>query len=683
MKRLSFLLSLLLASTGLAESGEWKSLFNGTDLSGWVQRGGDANYEVIDGEIVGTTVPNTPNSFLCTEKDYGDFILELNFLCDPKLNSGVMVRAQLDPEKDRVNGFQIEIDPSDRGWTGGFYDEARRGWQNDLSDNPAARYAFKQNDWNHLRIELIGDSIRTFINGVPAAEHADSTDLSGFIGLQVHGVGKREDTLAVRFKDIRIQDLGQSHWKPFLKDGKLPGFTPTVEGTWSFQESGTLVGASPASEKRHSIMLSDEPFENFTLRTIYRANIGNSGLYFRTGRTDSALSVKGFQAEIDSEGTNAGGIYETSGRQWVAPPTPAETSKYFKKGDWNAMTVSAHGPHYSVHVNGTNTVKLTDTKSLQSGHIGFQLHGGEEMNIEVQSFDILETSAVRPIPELKPAAVELKIGEPTELATGFQFTEGPAVAPDGSIYFSDIPNDRIHRYDPSSGETTLYSEGNGNANGLMFSPAGALITCETSARQIGRHDLITNQRTALTNNFEGKKFNKPNDLALDGKGGVYFTDPVYGPVDTELPHEGVYYLPNNGETAQLIDATCTKPNGIAITKDGKTLYVVDNGAKKLIAYDILEEGYASTVTNRRILCNLESKAERAGDGMAIDSAGNLFVTVPEGIAVFSAAGKKIDHINFPQSPTNCKFGTGAQRTTLYVTARTGFYSVPVSTGGAR
>jgi hypothetical protein len=209
-----------LPAAGAADEG-WVSLFDGRDLDGWVQRGGKAKYRVEDGQIVGTSVPNTGNSFLCTARDYGDFVLELEFKVQDGLNSGVQVRSHCfgEPrrfEQDgktktiaagRVHGYQVEIDPSARAWTGGIYDEGRRGWLNDLKDNEPARKAFKHDEWNRLRIECRGDSIKTWLNGVPAADLKDAMAPSGFIALQVHGVGKREDTLEVRFRNIRIKEL--------------------------------------------------------------------------------------------------------------------------------------------------------------------------------------------------------------------------------------------------------------------------------------------------------------------------------------------------------------------------------------------------------------------------------------------------------------------------------------------
>jgi len=196
-----------------------KELFDGKTLKGWIQRGGKAKYTVEDGCIVGSTVPGTPNSFLCTEKEYGDFILELDFKVDPKLNSGVQIRSQcfdqptvveykgktIKVPAGRVHGYQVEIDPSARAWSGGIYDEGCRGWLCDLKDKPDAQKAFKQNEWNHFRIECKGDSIKTWINGVPAADLKDDRVKKGFIALQVHA--NKVEGLQVRWRNLRLREL--------------------------------------------------------------------------------------------------------------------------------------------------------------------------------------------------------------------------------------------------------------------------------------------------------------------------------------------------------------------------------------------------------------------------------------------------------------------------------------------
>jgi hypothetical protein len=214
----------LMAGVGVVVAEEPNSkvqLFNGRDLTGWVQRGGKAVYAVENGEIVGRTVPNTPNSFLCTEAIYGDFVLELEFKPMTGLNSGIQVRSlcyemptsitlggkTYNIPAGRVHGYQIEIDPGERAWTGGIYEEGRRGWLKDLKENEAARKAFIANDWNRLRIECRGAQLKTWLNGVAAAELEDDVTPEGFIGLQVHGVGNRTEPMEVRWRNLVLQPL--------------------------------------------------------------------------------------------------------------------------------------------------------------------------------------------------------------------------------------------------------------------------------------------------------------------------------------------------------------------------------------------------------------------------------------------------------------------------------------------
>lgn len=204
-----------------AEDSGWMALFNGRDLSGWVQRGGKAEYVVEGGELVGRSVPRTPNSFLCTTRVFTNFVLELEFKVATNLNSGIQIRSECFEEArevesgdrtlripaGRVHGYQVEIDPGARAWSGGIYDEGRRGWLKDLKENDAARAAFRSGEWNRFRIEARGPWIRTWINGVSAAELEDGMTPAGFIGLQVHGVGNREDPLEVRWRHLRLREL--------------------------------------------------------------------------------------------------------------------------------------------------------------------------------------------------------------------------------------------------------------------------------------------------------------------------------------------------------------------------------------------------------------------------------------------------------------------------------------------
>ena len=174
---------------------DWQPLFNGKDLSGWERINGSAEYTVENQEITGTTRTGTPNSFLATEKKYGDFILEMDVWLDPNINSGIQFRSESkeDIMKGRVHGYQFELDPSDRKWSGGIYDEARRGWIYPLSENENGQDAFINGKWNQIRIEAIGPNIKTWINGTQCANLVDDLTLEGIIALQVHSIGSEKD----------------------------------------------------------------------------------------------------------------------------------------------------------------------------------------------------------------------------------------------------------------------------------------------------------------------------------------------------------------------------------------------------------------------------------------------------------------------------------------------------------
>jgi len=207
IKLFAFIFLITACKDSKSEHLPWENLFDGKSLAGWSTKGGEATYDVKDGIIIGTTVANTPNTFLTTDKMYGDFILELDYLVDPSMNSGIQIRSNSFPhyKNGRVHGYQIEIDPSDRAWSCGIYDEGRRKWLATLKDNPKAQKAFKQNEWNTYRIEAIGDTIKTWINGVPAAHLIDEMTASGFIGLQVHSIKNADKAgTEIKWKNIRI-----------------------------------------------------------------------------------------------------------------------------------------------------------------------------------------------------------------------------------------------------------------------------------------------------------------------------------------------------------------------------------------------------------------------------------------------------------------------------------------------
>lgn len=213
MKKVMMIAVLFAGLTGLVPLAsetetDWVPLFNGKDLTGWVQINGTAKYTVEDGVIVGTTAEGSPNSFLCTQKEYGDFILEFEVLLDDRLNSGVQIRSQSlkDYQNYRVHGYQVEI--ASNGNAGFIYDEARRGWLSTDADraDDAKQKAFKKGEWNQYRVECRSDSIKTWVNGILIADLRDSMTPKGFIGLQVHSF--RGDPPAwVKWRKIRIQEL--------------------------------------------------------------------------------------------------------------------------------------------------------------------------------------------------------------------------------------------------------------------------------------------------------------------------------------------------------------------------------------------------------------------------------------------------------------------------------------------
>jgi len=237
----SFILFFLILSGFANAQDGWVNLFNGKDLTGWKQLNGEAKYEVVDGVIVGTTVLNTPNSFLCTEKNYSDFVFEVELLVEENMNSGIQFRSESKPEfnNGRVHGYQCEVDPSARAWSGGIYDEARRGWLYPLELNPKAQSALKMNEWNKYRIECIGNSIKTWLNDISCAEVIDDMTPTGFIALQVHSIGRDETKVGhqIKWRNIRIktENLKSSPCEGIYVVNLLPNNLSDAEKEQGFQ----------------------------------------------------------------------------------------------------------------------------------------------------------------------------------------------------------------------------------------------------------------------------------------------------------------------------------------------------------------------------------------------------------------------------------------------------------------
>ncbi len=301
-------------------------LFNGKDLAGWKVVNGSAPYTVENGVIVGTTVPNSPNSFLATERTYRDFILELEVKQDVgPSNSGVQFRGQRreDYRDGRVFGYQCEIDPSDRAWTGGIYDEQRRDWLYQGNLNPAGQKAYKFGEWNAVRIEAIGPSLRTFVNDVPVAQVIDEVDAEGFIALQVHAIAKPDEAgRKVMFRNIRIQtaDLKPAPPAPVFVRNFLPndlsdaesaqGWKRLFDGKTTTGWRGAMKTAFPASgwdvndgvlsvqrsasaaERGGDIVTTDE-FGPFELQLDFRLTQGaNSGIKYYVTEKGAALGLE-------------------------------------------------------------------------------------------------------------------------------------------------------------------------------------------------------------------------------------------------------------------------------------------------------------------------------------------------------------------------------------------------------
>jgi len=363
-----------------------RMLFDGKSLSGWEKHGGGASYKVEEGCIVGEVGPGS-NTFLCTEKTFGDFKLVLDVKLDVPGNSGIQFRSHLRKDKDRVFGYQCEIDPSDRAWSGGVYDEGRRGWLAPLEGKEDARKAFRKDGWNEYVIETRGPWIQTWLNGVQCVDLVDTADLEGFIALQVHS-GKAG---RLRWKNVRLYDRGQTSWQPLWNGTDLSGFNVRGGGEWKI-EDGAIHGTCAKDEKRHGHLVSERRFGDFALRVKYKSVKGNSGLYFRIDE-GGGVGVKGFQAEIDPN-KDAGGLYETGGRAWVVKPKPEDVKKWYKPGEWNEMTVVAFGGRVVVHVNGKKSAELFDDPGRAEGHVALQLHGGQAMDIWFSSLEWMDLSGI-------------------------------------------------------------------------------------------------------------------------------------------------------------------------------------------------------------------------------------------------------------------------------------------------
>ncbi|TCK85134.1 3-keto-disaccharide hydrolase [Albibacterium bauzanense] len=361
-------------------------IFDGQTLDGWKKVAGTAPFEVIDGEIVGTQVKNTPNTFLITEKEYGDFILDVDIKIEGvNSNSGIMARGQFDPAgKDGaglVFGRQVEVDASDRKWTGGIYDEARRMWLYPLDLNPPAKEVFKVGEYNHFRIESIGNELKTWINDTPIAYVIDTLDATGFIGLQVHSVSSDEQVgKKVYFKNIELQtenltpkafptgvyvvnlttnglsDQEKNDGYKLLFDGKTSeGWVGAHKDTfpekgWEISNGILSVLASDGAESTNGgdIVTKDE-YGAFDLSFEFKLTTGaNSGVkYFVTLAEQSAGSAIGLEYQILDDAVHPDAKLGKDGNRTIASLYDLITSNKQPRfmrpiGEWNRGRIVAY-----------------------------------------------------------------------------------------------------------------------------------------------------------------------------------------------------------------------------------------------------------------------------------------------------------------------------------------------------
>jgi hypothetical protein len=393
----------LLASCAAAQEG-FSSLFDGKTAAGWVQRGGKAVYAVEDGALVGRTVLGEKNSFLCPPSDYADFVLEFEVEVDPKLNSGVQIRSASRPDYRAgvVHGYQVEIDPSERGWSGGIYEEQRRGWLTaPPKDDAAARKAFKVGEWNHYRVEANGDRLRTWVNGVPVADLVDGVTRSGFIGFQVHQA--KEAGLAVRWRNIRIQELPRALTgldPNTLTDlDRSAGFELLFDGhtTWGWRglkqekiaddrwrvADGVLsaVKPPPGEPERNDDIITERDYSDFELRAEFRLSPGaNSGIkyFLRTDvMADAGQSSVGLEYQLIDDAANPdarlgqgdrtlASLYDVLGASAAKPTRPM--------GEWNEARIVARGKRVEHWLNGAMVLEFERGSEDFKKHVAESKH---------------------------------------------------------------------------------------------------------------------------------------------------------------------------------------------------------------------------------------------------------------------------------------------------------------------
>ncbi|OJV90817.1 MAG: hypothetical protein BGO34_21090 [Bacteroidia bacterium 44-10] len=407
------ILAMIVTVSAWAQEPKWESLFNGRNLRGWEKLNGTAEYKVQDNTIIGISKLNTPNTFLATKKMYGDFILEFDFKVDDGLNSGVQFRSNSlkDYMNGRVHGYQFEIDPSARAWTGGIYDEARRGWLYPMNYNPEGQKAFKNGEWNRVRIEALGSSIRTWVNGIACADLLDNTTPSGFIALQVHSIGKAElEGKAVAWRNIRIltQDLERfktsesqqveqintiantisereaaEGWK-LLWDGKTTNgwrgakLDNFPEKGWSIDNGILKVHKSDGGESTNGgDIVTTRPYKNFILKVDFKITEGaNSGVkYFvDTNLNKGEGSAIGCEFQILDDKRHPDAKLGVAGNRTLGSLydlIPAPADKPFRSGFFNTAMVVVKGNHVEHWLNGVKIIEYERNNQMWGALVNY------------------------------------------------------------------------------------------------------------------------------------------------------------------------------------------------------------------------------------------------------------------------------------------------------------------------
>jgi gluconolactonase len=292
--------------------------------------------------------------------------------------------------------------------------------------------------------------------------------------------------------------------------------------------------------------------------------------------------------------------------------------------------------------------------------------------VALLAFSAALAAAADAIPGIGP------VGEVKKVHGNFQFTEGPAADREGNLFFSDVAGDKLYKVD-SLGQLSTILDPSHHTNGLMVNAAGNVVACEMDGRLIEVNPK-TKEVKSLADGYDGKRFNAPNDLVIDQGGGVYFTDPQFrAPMPLPQGVTAFYYRDPDGKVTRL-GVIGTAPNGIILSPDEKTLYVIPSQQAEMLAYPVEGPG---KIGPQRVFCKLKQAAGKTsggGDGLTIDVKGNLYITSALGLQVFNPQGELLGIIEFPEQPANCTFA-GKDNKTLYATARTSLYAVPMEIAG--